>query len=234
MDFEHRISVNQHGFYCVPEAYARREIPRVLARGAVYEPATLALLCARARACGGDILTGGAFIGDFLPGLAAALAPGCRLVSFEPNPLSAEAARRTIALNRLSRVDLHPVAVGARPDTLSLQLARAGGGAAAARARIVADPQEGETLPVPVVTLDSLIAPGRPVSVLHLDVEGHEAPALEGATRLLREARPLVVLEAERPWQRQMYAEHLAALAPEAGYRPAGAMERNAFYLPAD
>lgn len=230
MDFDHQISVNEYGFYCVPEAYARREIPRILARGAVYEPATLRLLRARAR--GGDIVTGGAFIGDFLPALSAAMAPGCRVVSFEPNPLSAEAARRTIALNGLENVDLHPVAVGEAPDQLMLQLTREGGSAAAARAKIVTDPEAGETLPVPVVPLDSLVAPERRVSVLHLDVEGHEKPALNGAQRLLCEARPLVVLEAERPWQRQMYADLLAALAPGAGYRLAGAMERNAFYLP--
>ncbi|MEN9061124.1 MULTISPECIES: FkbM family methyltransferase [Ponticoccus] len=230
MDFEHRISVNEHGFYCVPEAYAKREIPKILSQGAVYEPATLRLMARHAR--GGDIVTGGAFIGDFFPALSRALAPGCRVVSFEPNPLSRAAAERTIALNGLTNVDLHPVAVGEGPDRLNLQLSREGGSPSAARAKIVADPDAGETTPVEVVTLDSLVAPGRIVSVLHLDVEGHEKPALLGASRILSENRPLIVLEAERPWQRKMYAEFLAEHAPGAGYTFAGGMERNAFYLP--
>lgn len=230
MDFEHRISVNEYGFYCVPEVYAKRAIPKVLAQGEVYEPATLRLMARHAR--GGDIVTGGAFIGDFFPALSQALAPGCRLVSFEPNPLSRAAAERTIVLNGLTNVDLHPVAVGEQPGTLSLQLVREGGSVAAARARIVRDAREGETTPVEVVTLDSLVAPGRIVSVLHLDVEGHERPALLGAARILAENRPLIVLEADRPWQRKMYADFLAEHAPAAGYTFAGTMERNAFYLP--
>lgn len=230
MDFEHRISVNEYGFYCVPEAYAKRVIPKILAQGEVYEPATLRLMARHAR--GGDIVTGGAFIGDFFPALSQALAPGCRLVSFEPNPLSRAAAERTIALNGLTNVDLHPVAVGERPDTLNLQLTLASGSAAAGRAKIVADPGEGETLPVDVVTLDGLVAPDRIVSILHLDIEGHEKPALLGAARILSESRPLVVLEGERPWVRKMYADLLAELAPGAGYTFAGGMERNSFYLP--
>lgn len=229
MDFEHRICVNEHGFYCVPEIYAKREIPKILSRGEVYEPNTLSLMARRAQ--GGDIVTGGAFIGDFFPALARAVAPGSRVVSFEPNPLSHAAAQRTIALNGLTNVDLAPVAVGDSPGTLHLQLAREGGSATAARAKIVGTPDDGQTVPVEVVTLDHLCPTDRIVSILHLDVEGHEKPALLGARRMIERNAPMIVLEADRPWQRGMYSEFLAEHFPEQGYVMCGGMERNVFFL---
>ena len=94
MDFKHRTFVNEYGFYCVPDEYAKREIPTILAKGKVYEPNTLKLM--RRHIGDGDIVTGGAFIGDFFPALSSALRPGARLISFEPNPLSFAAAQATI------------------------------------------------------------------------------------------------------------------------------------------
>jgi FkbM family methyltransferase len=230
MEFEYSIGANEYGFYCVPAAYARREIPQLLARGEVYEPNTLRLM--RRRAGGGDIVTGGAFIGDFFPALSEALAAGARIVSFEPNPLSFAAARATIALNGLENVQLAQVAVSDAPGRLHLQTAREGGSASAARAKIVDDPAEGDTIEVEVTTLDALVPEDRAVSILHLDVEGHEKPALLGARRIVETHRPLIVLEAERPWQRNMYADFLAESFPGTPYRLSGTMERNAFYLP--
>ncbi|MFZ7090967.1 FkbM family methyltransferase [Primorskyibacter sp. 2E233] len=229
MDFEHRICVNEYGFYCVPNEYSKREIPQILTRGEVYEPGTLRLM--RRRVGSGDIVTGGAFIGDFFPALSAALAPEARLISFEPNPLSFAAAQRTIALNKLTNIELSPVAVGAEAAKLHLQLSRVGGSATAARAKIVETADDGETIEVDVVPLDTLVAKGRKVSILHLDVEGHEKEALLGARRVIEENRPMIVLEAERPWQRNMYLEFLGDNFGDQGYRFCGGMERNAFYL---
>ena len=84
----------------------------------------------------------------------------------------------------------------------------------------------------PIHTLDTLVPAGRRVSILHLDVEGHERPALLGARRIVEHCAPMIVLEAGRPWQRQMYADFLAEQFPDKGYRLCGAMERNAFFLP--
>ncbi|MFW2542801.1 FkbM family methyltransferase [Primorskyibacter sp. 2E107] len=231
MDFDHRICVNEYGFYCVPAAYEKREIPKVLAAGEVYEPNTLRLM--RRRLGDGDIVTGGAFIGDFFPALCSCLAPGARLISFEPNPLSFAAAEQTIALNGLTNAVLSPVAVGDAPGQLPLQLSRKGGSASAARAKIITDEEEnpGDTVMVEVVTLDSLVAPGRDVSVLHLDVEGFEKQALLGATRLIRDSAPMIILEAERPWQRAMYRDFLGEHFPSVGYQLCGGLERNAIFL---
>ena len=44
-------------------------------------------------------------------------------------------------------------------------------------------------------TIDSTIQSHRTVSVIHLDVEGHEQQALTGALRLIRKQRPAIVVE---------------------------------------
>ncbi|WP_417526049.1 FkbM family methyltransferase [Marinovum sp.] len=229
-DFGYTTAVNEYGFYCVPDAYARREVPRVLLSGGVYEPDTLRLMRRWVR--DGDIITGGTFVGDFLPALSQVMASGATVHSFEPAPLSHAAAQITITLNRLDNVALHPVAVGAEPGTLHLQTVSDSGRPMAARARVVDSAIEGQTESVPVVPIDDLVDASRRVSILHLDLEGHEWPGILGAQRVIETRRPLIVLEADKPWAQRAYEAQLSEHFPGLGYRLVGLMERNAFYLP--
>jgi FkbM family methyltransferase len=48
---------------------------------------------------------------------------------------------------------------------------------------------------VEVRTLDDVVAPGRRIAFIKLDIEGAELPALRGARRLLRESRPPLAFE---------------------------------------
>ncbi|MGR3502753.1 FkbM family methyltransferase [Pseudaestuariivita sp.] len=230
-DFEHFIAANEYGFYCVPESFRGRKVPRLLRKGDVYEPTTLRFL---ARHLGdGDIVTGGAFVGDFFPALERGLAEGAQIHSFEPAPETHAAASYTIALNQLERVNLHSVAVGAEEATLHLQLARPGADEPlAAGARIVSDPGKGQTIEVPVTTLDKLVPEGRKVSILHLDVEGHEVPALSGAQRILTEHKPIVVLETGNRKRRIQYLDLLGLLAPQHKYVHTSQIEENGIFIP--
>ncbi|MGV6849666.1 MAG: FkbM family methyltransferase [Marinibacterium sp.] len=235
-DFAHFIAENEHGRYCVPQEFAHREVPGILAGGGVYEPDTLAMLSELYD--GGDIVSGGAFVGDFFPFLCRLLVPGARVVSFEPHPVTLQAARHTIALNGLDAVDLHPVAVGADAGSLPLQMARANGQPLAAAAKLVTEAEAAgndHVVSVDVVRLDDLVAPDRPVGILHLDIEGHEEPALHGARDLIARWRPLVVLETSRRRRDKTIARYrdvLAGLVPEAGYDLAHLVEAdgNAVY----
>lgn len=229
-DFPFVTAVNEFGVYCIPEAVRQREVCKLLLQNAVNEPRTLSLI--RHRAGSGDVVSGGAFVGDFLPAISAALAPGALVHSFEPNPMSRTAAQVTIAMNRLENIRLHPVAVGAAQATLPLKVTRPSGEAMGGMSRIVETPQDGVTVEVPVMRLDDLIDDSRRVSVLHLDVEGHEWPALEGARALIARSRPMLVLEATRFRQVRGLRARLTALVPDLGYRLVGTMERNAFFLP--
>ena len=220
--FGYALCENEYGRYCVPDSYAHRAVPQILARGEVYEPETLHRL--RSIYSGGDIVSGGAFVGDFFPALADVLGSGNKLFSFEPHPTTFAAALQTVHVNKLHNVEIAPVAVGEKPDTLPLQIARPNGKSLAAAARIV----EGEDIdgkdyiiPVPITRLDDLIPGDRDVSILHLDIEGHEEPALRGAQALLNRCMPVVVLEKSRKRRQAVVDKYLSVLrelAPEAQY----------------
>lgn len=230
LDFDHIMVANRYGMYCLPTEFADREIGVLLTRGRVYEPDMLHFLCARLGQ--GDIVTGGAFIGDFLPALSAALAHDALIHTFEPHPVSFAAAETTLRLNKIANVRMAPVAVGETASKLPLKINRAGTGAAiAAGSRIVDAPGEG-TIEVEVTRIDDLVPANRKVTLLHLDIEGHEVPALQGAARLLADNAPLVVLEANKPHVRASFLEQLDSLAPRARYRIGGVIENNAIFVP--
>lgn len=231
-DFEHFIAANEYGFYCVPTAFRKRKVPEMLRAGEVYEPITLQFL--RRHIGTGDIVTGGVFVGDFLPALAEVLAPKAQIHTFEPNPVTFQAAQYTIAINKLKSINLHEVAVGEKDETLKLQTMREGRpGALAASAKITDRDLAGhKTIDVAVKTLDSLVPKSRKVSLLHLDVEGFELPALKGATRIITNCAPILVLETGGRKQRRQYREYLAEAFPDAGYVLTSQIEENGIYIP--
>jgi FkbM family methyltransferase len=231
VDFEHDIVANEYGFYCVPAEFRGREVPEILARGEVYEPATLGLM-SRILQRGGDVVTGGTFIGDFLPALSGALTPGAQLHTFEPNPVALEAAKFTRTLNGLDNVVIHACAVGEKAGKLHLQVAKPNGASMAARAKIVPTATKGETITTPVKKLDELVGKDRDVSLIHLDIEGHEWPAILGARKLIRAHAPCILVEAEKGWKRRRIESGLNEHFPEAGYRFVGCIERNSIFMP--
>lgn len=223
-------AVNRFGFYCVPEAFQHTEVAKKLRKGEVNEPRTLELI---SRMVGeGDVISGGSFIGDFLPPLSSFLVPGARVHSFEPNPDAYDAAQQVIALNKLDNVELHPVAVGKEEAVLPFQNMRRSGKAMGGLSKIVEEHIEGQTVEVPVTRLDDLIDPSRKISVLQLDIEGQEWPALQGAQGIITRNMPMIVVESLETTEARVDEGKLAELAPDAGYKFMGKMERNSFFLP--
>jgi FkbM family methyltransferase len=230
LDFDALYAVNAFGFYCIPKAYKKREVPRLLLKGEVYERNTLRLLqglCARAD---GDVVSGGAFIGDFFPAMSQALAQDSRIISFEPNPISFQACSKTISLNGIENITLHPVAIGSEAGTLPLRVQTKSGASMGARAKLAKTQVEGETVDVPVTTLDDLLDTKRKVAVLQLDIEDFELPALIGGQKMIKRDRPVVILEAQKPWLQREYLDKLNALCGEDIYRFSGVIDRNAVY----
>lgn len=228
--FEFVIARNPHGQFCIPKQYMHRPVPKMLVRGEIYEPETQEYLASLATS--GDLVCGGAFVGDFLPRLDRAVQPGGRIHTFEPNPISFAAAQHTIALNGLENCVLHQCGIGSTAGVLNLQVAKPNGNAMAARARIVADKVEGQTIEVPIETLDSLVPADRKVSAIQLDIEGHEEEAIKGACRIIRENAPVIIFEAEKTLQQQVYSELLDHLFPTLGYALDRVMERNSVFIP--
>ncbi|WP_298862804.1 FkbM family methyltransferase [uncultured Sulfitobacter sp.] len=228
--FEFSIATNPHGKFCIPKEYQHRPVPKMLLRGEIYEPETQEYLASLSEK--GDIICGGAFVGDFLPRLDRAARFGGRVHTFEPNPTSFASAQHTIELNELKNCIIHQCGVGQTSGTLNLQVAKPNGSAMAARARIVPDKIEGQTIEIPIISLDSLIPADRPIAAIQLDIEGHEEEAVKGAHRIIQENRPVVIIEAERPHKQQRFLKLLNDLFPEAGYQLDLIIERNSVFLP--
>lgn len=140
-----------------------------------------------------------------------------RALAFEPSPAPVEVGREMAERNGIGdRVAFRGAALGAAPGTLDawagshgfFQTGPAPGGAA--------------TFRVEVTTLDAELArTGQAPSVLKVDVEGFEGDVLHGGARLLREHRPLVLLELHLDLLETRGMAPADALAPlrEAGYR---------------
>lgn len=183
---------NEYGRYCVPAGLESRPAAKAVLAGGVYEPDTIRFM--RAHAGDGDIIHAGTFFGDFLPALSAALAPGCTVWAFEPNPGSHDCAARTIALNGLPNVMLTHAALSDRPGTVLFRTTDDRGQPLGGLSQIVDAPGIG-VQQVPAAMIDYVVPLQRRVSILQLDVEGHERAALRGAFHIVRQARPILILE---------------------------------------
>lgn len=188
---------NKFGCYFIPDEYASRVVPRAIIEGKVYEPRTLEFI--RNNATNGDVIHAGAFIGDFFPAVARALTDGSELWAFEANPVSLEAARKTIEINHLPNVRLSPHGLSDASGTATMRIFDfAKGVAAAAQARIQERPESHDPagyVDISLTTLDESYPETRTASILHLDVEGHEIPALIGARKTINRCRPILILE---------------------------------------
>ena len=105
-----------------------------------------------------------------------------QVLAFEPDPRNAAALRRHIALNRLANVEIVEAAVALAPG--HVLFARAG---SLYQGRVA-----GEGTPIAAVSLDALIAAGKPPpDLVKMDVEGGELAALDGARHLLAGRRTI-------------------------------------------
>lgn len=129
------------------------------------------------------------------------------VVAVEPQRAMFNALSGTLALNGTHNVDARRVVVGREPGTAMvppLDTAKSqnfGSFSALGHDR-------GE--PVEIVTLDSL----PPAHFVKIDVEGNECDVIEGGYRYLREYRPALYVENDRP----AHSARLIRLISEAGY----------------
>jgi FkbM family methyltransferase len=193
---------NKYGVYCIPAAAAHRPAARFVLAGRIWEEDTVQFLVERCKT--GGIVTAGAFFGDFLPALSAAVSADSQIWAFEPNPESFHCCATTIQLNRLSNVLLTNSALGERPETANLVVTDPSGSALGGASYLeLPGGSERESgvvaVPVSVVAIDDLVPGAAEISILQLDVEGSEESALAGAANTIERCRPLLVLETLPP-----------------------------------
>jgi FkbM family methyltransferase len=166
----------------------------------------------------------GGHIGFFTMQMAAMVGPAGRVYAYEPFDANADLLERSIAENEFGdRIRLQRAAAGAAPGTATLtfplETLNSGG---AYLLRDGGAPLAGnQTKTVPLVALDALEL-RRPIRFIKMDVEGAEPQVIRGATRLLKDDRPVILSELH-PTQLErasgMTADEFLAQIRTLGYR---------------
>ena len=139
----------------------------------------------------------GGHIGFFTMQMAAMVGPAGRVYAFEPLDANADLFERSIAENRFGdRILFHRAAAGATSGTATLtfpaETLNSGG---AYLLRDGSAPLAGhQRQNVPLVALDALEI-RRPVRFIKIDVEGAEPQVIRGASRLVKDDRPVILSE---------------------------------------
>ncbi len=112
-----------------------------------------------------------------------------RVHAFEPIPETADHLASNLAANAIKNVTVHRVGLSNKEGKLYPHRAADAGSTS------LTSNQEGEA--VPVTTLDTLFHEGG-LSFIKIDVEGMEAPVLEGAQKLIAASRPVIFFEIQK------------------------------------
>jgi FkbM family methyltransferase len=136
----------------------------------------------------------GANVGVHTVRLARLVGAGGEVIAIEPDPDVVARANRNIALNGLANVRVVNAAASEQPG--EMRLYRPGPrDTNRARASLLQHPYlTGIETMVPVVTVDDVCAGGA-VSLMKIDVEGHEAAVVRGAADTIARYAPSVVFE---------------------------------------
>lgn len=167
----------------------RAEITRAIAGSGTYEPGLLWALAQLVRP-GDATVMAGANAGIMPAYLAHLVGSDGAVIAVEPSPREFAALERNVS--RLASADaISPVraALGAAPGTAAFAVAPAH---TSGRGQIA---QDGDLM-VEVTTIDTLARErGRSISLIVLDLEGHEIQALEGAHQVIASDLPIIVAE---------------------------------------
>lgn len=183
-----------------------------------YEPDVDAAIRATGPLRGAACWDLGAHFGIYTVGLAMAVGPSGEVASFEPDPISHARCARHIRMNKLGWVRLFQAGVGEKATQQSL-IVTGGLGSTSNHLRYEDEAVvPGEKLvQIKMLVLDQLVAAGsiRPPAFIKIDVEGHGAKALRGASRTLAQHRPALVMSFHSHFE----TDDTQALLEPMGYR---------------
>jgi FkbM family methyltransferase len=174
------------------------------------EPAVVEALAKYGRQ-GSVAIDAGANIGLETLLLSSVVGATGMVLSVEPDPLNASKLRTNCNLNEARNVEVIEEAVSNRTGTIAF--AASGDLTSHVPHATIGGSHDLR----PCVTLDELVrrfAAPTDVSVIKIDVEGHELEVLEGARDLLTSGRPVIIIEVHTPETRR----DCIALLGEAGY----------------
>lgn len=175
------------------ELPVRSGLARHLYKYRSYEPAVGNWMLARFGSGGGTFLDIGANFGWYSCLFSRLAGEAGRVVAFEPEPRNFELLERNLLRNRCANVTALREGVAERAGELELHLYKASNPGRHSLLPMAG----GETVSVPVVTLDERLAAlglgGQPIDLMKIDIEGYELPALRGAAATLSRCMNLVI-----------------------------------------
>jgi len=175
----------------------------------------------------------GTYFGDFLPALSQACNPGAKIWAFEPNSENYRCAKITILINDIRNVELKHAGLGERNEKLTLLVSDEKGLARGGTSQIILDDKSeisGGTETVQIVTIDDLIPSDRSISIIQLDVEGHEKQALTGALSTIKRCLPILVLEVI-PGSTLIKSKWFLESIMKLGYKMMGSVHGNVIFV---
>lgn len=173
-----------------------------------YEPEVCAIIKEIVKP-GWVCVDAGAYIGYITLLLAKLVGPRGQVIAFEALPRNAARTRRNVAVRGLAkRVRVENMAV--TDDVYEHVELFPGREGDLSEWNILGHDVTGRVtqpkLQVPAISLDKYFAPGSCVDFVKLDIEGAEGLVLEGMRRILREAKPVLVIEfhyAKKTWPKR-------------------------------
>jgi FkbM family methyltransferase len=138
----------------------------------------------------------GANIGFFSLMAARLVGPGGRVVSFEADPEIAVRLRENLTYNKFTHALTEEKAVWSEPATVSFARVDTNTSPDRGLGHVsTGDSAAANTISVEAVSLDEFVLMHPAPDFLKCDVEGAEVAVFQGAERLLREKRPILLVE---------------------------------------
>lgn len=224
------VSYNKYGGYCVPASSRHRPAAQRILSNEVHEPDTIEYLITNC--ANGDIVHAGTYFGDFLPALSQACSPKAKIWAFEPNSENYKCARITSYINGIENIELINAGLGEVKNSLPMLVSNENGQARGGSSRILTIGENstlGGVETVQIVTIDETVPTDRTVSIIQLDVEGHEKQALSGALKTIQRCLPVIIVEV-RPnstlLESNWFSENILSL----GYQMTGTVHGNSVF----
>ena len=165
--------------------------------GRHHEPSTIQLMKNILEQLGGSVVHAGSWYGDMLPSLSKACIGENRVYTFEPVLKSYILSKQTVNNNKLENVSLFNMGLGSSLCSAYITTSDSKGLSLGGRSFIDNQASEDSSVKkelISIVPLDSMNLSGD-FSLIHLDIEGSEMSALQGASEFIMEKQPIVLLE---------------------------------------
>ena len=146
---------------------------------------------------GSIVLDVGANVGEYALLAALSTGPTGRVLAVEPNPEMVQRLLRNVEWNRISNLDVLPVALGSLEMLGTLTVPNGRPFLGTMNGDAFANDEPTTSYKVPVTRLDDLLSKKdrRRLAVVKVDVEGWELEVLQGGRETLAEAKPVVLYE---------------------------------------